>query len=262
MILRRCSRRSPTRRSTIPSSSTNRSTTASARSSRSTPKGRRAPVVAARQREDAPVPGDRRRARDVGARTQGAELVLDGEIVALDAKGEPTGFQQLQGRIHLAGRSDASVRRARRRLHRLRHPARRAHGPSRAARCSSAAPRSSGCSVRDTGYPRDPAHQRDGARRRPRAVRSARSASGWEGLIAKHADSRYQSGKRTPDWRKLKIVHEQEFVIGGWTEPRQTRVVFRRAAARRLRKRSHASLTCLVYVGHTGTGFNERSSRG
>src|SRR5688572_11337688 len=29
-------------------------------------------------------------------------LVLDGEIVALDAKGEPTGFQQLQGRIHLA----------------------------------------------------------------------------------------------------------------------------------------------------------------
>jgi bifunctional non-homologous end joining protein LigD len=29
------------------------------------------------------------------------ELVLDGEIVALDAAGEPTGFQQLQGRIHV-----------------------------------------------------------------------------------------------------------------------------------------------------------------
>src|SRR4051812_32950465 len=28
-------------------------------------------------------------------------LILDGEIVALDAKGEPTGFQQLQGRIHV-----------------------------------------------------------------------------------------------------------------------------------------------------------------
>src|ERR1700741_2734071 len=49
---------------------------------------------------------------------------------------------------------------------------------------------------------------------------------GWEGLIAKHADSLYKSGKRTPDWRKLKIVHEQEFVIGGWTEPRQTRAYF------------------------------------
>src|SRR5439155_1614049 len=30
-------------------------------------------------------------------------VVLDGEIVALDSTGEPTGFQQLQGRIHLTG---------------------------------------------------------------------------------------------------------------------------------------------------------------
>src|SRR5437667_3018200 len=29
------------------------------------------------------------------------DLVLDGEIVALDPKGDPTGFQQLQGRIHV-----------------------------------------------------------------------------------------------------------------------------------------------------------------
>src|SRR5438094_2784724 len=38
------------------------------------------------------------------ARARSAPLVLDGEIVALDAKGEPTGFQKLQGRIHLGGR--------------------------------------------------------------------------------------------------------------------------------------------------------------
>src|SRR5690349_14292967 len=31
-----------------------------------------------------------------------APVVLDGEIVALDEKGEPTGFQKLQGRIHLS----------------------------------------------------------------------------------------------------------------------------------------------------------------
>ena len=35
------------------------------------------------------------------AAARGHPLVLDGEIVALDGKGEPTGFQQLQGRIHL-----------------------------------------------------------------------------------------------------------------------------------------------------------------
>src|SRR2546426_9515623 len=35
------------------------------------------------------------------ARKPPRDLVLDGEIVALDAVGEPTGFQQLQGRINL-----------------------------------------------------------------------------------------------------------------------------------------------------------------
>src|SRR5712692_5586531 len=30
-------------------------------------------------------------------------VILDGEIVALDANGDPTGFQQLQGRIHVTG---------------------------------------------------------------------------------------------------------------------------------------------------------------
>ena len=36
------------------------------------------------------------------ARRLRAPVVLDGEIVALDTRGEPTGFQQLQGRIHLS----------------------------------------------------------------------------------------------------------------------------------------------------------------
>src|SRR5215813_7369528 len=41
------------------------------------------------------------------ARKRAEPLVLDGEIVALDAKGDPTGFQQLQGRIHLSAADDA-----------------------------------------------------------------------------------------------------------------------------------------------------------
>src|SRR5713226_298500 len=39
-----------------------------------------------------------------------APVVLDGEIVALDAKGAPTGFQQLQGRIHVGGRHPSPPR--------------------------------------------------------------------------------------------------------------------------------------------------------
>ena len=47
-------------------------------------------------------------------------------------------------------------------------------------------------------------------------------AAGWEGLIAKVADSRYVSG-RSRDWLKLKCLAEQEVVVGGWTEPRGSR---------------------------------------
>ena len=70
--------------------------------------GRGAPLVAPRQREDEAVPGDRRGARRRGRAARTQPLVLDGEIVALDAKGEPTGFQQLQGRIHLTDASGPS----------------------------------------------------------------------------------------------------------------------------------------------------------
>src|SRR5258705_1235856 len=37
------------------------------------------------------------------ARTRKELLVVDGEIVALDGKGEPTGLQQLHARIHVIG---------------------------------------------------------------------------------------------------------------------------------------------------------------
>ena len=82
-------------------------------------------------------------------------------------------------------------------------------------------------------------------------------------MIAKHADSQYKSGKRTPDWRKVKIVREQEFVIGGWTEPRQTRTYFGALLlgvyqGSGVTNQRGAGSGKLVYVGHVGTGFNER----
>jgi bifunctional non-homologous end joining protein LigD len=42
---------------------------------------------------------------------------------------------------------------------------------------------------------------------------------GLEGLIGKHTNSRYEAGKRTGAWVKIKLHKEQEFVIGGYTEP-------------------------------------------
>jgi bifunctional non-homologous end joining protein LigD len=42
---------------------------------------------------------------------------------------------------------------------------------------------------------------------------------GLEGLIGKRAGSRYELGKRSGAWIKIKLHLEQEFVIGGYTEP-------------------------------------------
>src|SRR2546426_10593709 len=184
-------------------------------------------------------------------------VVLDGEIVALDGKGEPTGFQQLQGRIHLSDVDDGGaiggervafiafdlLREGRRDLRDRPLTERRGELERIFGRTNSPILRIS-AQVRGEG----------------RILYEQALAHGWEGLIAKHADSQYKSGKRTPDWRKLKIVHEQEFVVGGWTEPRHTRSYFG-ALLLGVYESSHqppATSHQLVYVGHTGTGFNER----
>ena len=50
-------------------------------------------------------------------------------------------------------------------------------------------------------------------------------SKGWEGIIAKRADSPYRPG-RTRDWLKFKCENGQEFVIGGYTDPRGSRTGF------------------------------------
>src|SRR5438094_659532 len=172
-------------------------------------------------------------------------VVLDGEIVALDSKGEPTGFQQLQGRIHVASAAPSDnvafiafdvLVRGRSDLRDLPLVERRAILERLFGRTGSPLLR---ISAMERG---------DG-----RALYKEALDHGWEGLIAKRADSQYKSGKRTPDWRKLKIVHEQEFVMGGWAEPRQTRTCFGALLLGVYDENGN-----LIYVGHTGTGFNEK----
>jgi bifunctional non-homologous end joining protein LigD len=51
---------------------------------------------------------------------------------------------------------------------------------------------------------------------------AAACARGWEGLIAKRRGSTYQP-RRSKDWLKLKCVHAQEVVVGGFTEPKGSR---------------------------------------
>lgn len=46
---------------------------------------------------------------------------------------------------------------------------------------------------------------------------AAARQSGLEGIVAKRLNSTYQPGQRGRDWLKVKVMHRQEFVIGGWT---------------------------------------------
>lgn len=48
---------------------------------------------------------------------------------------------------------------------------------------------------------------------------------GWEGLIAKRASAPYVHG-RSKEWLKFKCSKEQEFVVGGFTDPHGARVGF------------------------------------
>ncbi|MFI9358243.1 non-homologous end-joining DNA ligase [Streptomyces lydicus] len=74
-------------------------------------------------------------------------------------------------------------------------------------------------------------------------------ARGWEGLIAKRADSRYVP-RRSSDWLKLKCSQGQEFVIGGFTEPSGSRVGFGALLL------GHHEEGRLRYAGKVGTGFD------
>jgi bifunctional non-homologous end joining protein LigD len=178
------------------------------------------------------------------ARKLKGSIVLDGEIVALDEHEEPAGFQKLQGRIHLTESHSQSAggRVAFIAFDILRDRAddlRSLPLTTRRARLDRV--------FRDPGSPI--LRLSDMVAGDGRALYKRALEQGWEGLIAKKIDSVYQAGKRTHDWRKLKILREQEFVIGGWTESRTTGRPFGALLL------GYYEDDDLIYAGHTGTGF-------
>ena len=73
---------------------------------------------------------------------------------------------------------------------------------------------------------------------------------GWEGIIAKRADSAYRHG-RSRDWLKFKCVNRQEFVIGGYTDPQGSRKGFGALLL------GYYDGDALCYAGRVGTGFDD-----
>ncbi len=139
------------------------------------------------------------------------QFVVDGEIVALDDEGR-TSFQILQNRgqeeiqthfilfdlIQLNGKSLISIPLAERRaqLQKLLAKA------------------------------RAPLNFSDSLDASPKRIWAEIKRLGLEGIVAKKLDSRYEPGRRSGAWIKVKAQNEQEFVIGGYTSPQGSRKFF------------------------------------
>jgi bifunctional non-homologous end joining protein LigD len=78
---------------------------------------------------------------------------------------------------------------------------------------------------------------------------------GLEGLIGKRSDSKYEPGKRTGAWVKIKLHLEQEFVIGGYTESEGSRKYFGALLV------GFYEGTMLKFAGRVETGFSDKLLR-
>lgn len=166
-----------------------------------------------------------------------ANAVLDGEIVALDAQGRSR-FQLLQGRglkvrppilyyaFDLLQRDGESL---------VEAPL-----ETRRAALAGLLPAKSGALKLSPVFPAaDPMQFLEAARQQ-----------GLEGIIAKAAGSRYEPDRRSGAWLKCKVQGEQEFVIGGFTPPKNSRPAFGALLV------GYFEGGKLIYAGKVGSGFD------
>ena len=176
-------------------------------------------------------------------------VVLDGEIVAFDDQGRPS-FERLQARMHLA--SDSAVRRRMRDIPATYVIFDLLYLDGHSTIALSYEERRSLLERLKLERPawRVPSYHRgEGS-----ALLEATKHHGVEGVVAKKLDSPYQPGVRAAHWIKVKNVHTQDVVIGGWTPGEGGRSTSLGSLAVGVMEGEG-----LVYSGKVGTGFNEQS---
>jgi len=177
-----------------------------------------------------------------------AEVILDGEIVALDDKGRPS-FEEIQQRMGLT--ADTEIRRKMKEVpvtymvfdllwqdghsrmevgytdRRLALQRLKLAGPS---------------------WQTPPFEKGAG-----QTMLEASAKAGLEGIMAKRLDSKYEPGRRSGAWVKVKNRNRQELVIGGWLDGEGKRRGYPGALLVGYYKDGK-----LVYAGKVGTGFTDK----
>ena len=180
-------------------------------------------------------------------------VILDGEIVALASDGEIVRFQLLQQRMHVTDPGSINT-------HSANSPAAliafdllldgdevlpNLQWSDRRKRLERVLRKRTSSQIRlSESAPNDGEAMLERAR-----------AAGWEGVIAKRMDSPYVLGARSRHWIKLKVEFRQEFVVGGYTEPRNSR---EHLGALLL---GYFSGNRFIYAGHAGGGFTRTGLR-
>ncbi|MHB0982006.1 MAG: DNA ligase D, partial [Thiobacillus sp.] len=176
---------------------------------------------------------------------QSADMILDGEVLALDAAGRPS-FNALQNRallktpreIAAAERDTPAIFYSFDLLHFVGLDLRQAAYSDRRrylAQCLLPSPHVQRVHASDDGV----------------ALHAAALAQGFEGVMAKRRDSRYEAGRRSSAWLKIKPTHSAEFVVGGYTLGRGARAPL---GALLLGYWEHGRLH---YAGHVGSGLDD-----
>jgi bifunctional non-homologous end joining protein LigD len=167
------------------------------------------------------------------ARQAVAGMILDGELVAFDASGKPS-FNALQNRapavvfycfdlLFFAGMD----------LRKSPYSDRRRY----LAQCLLPSPLVQLVHAAQDGE----------------ALHKAALASGLEGIVGKRKDSRYESGRRSASWLKIKSTQSAEFVVGGYTQGKGSRAPLGALLV------GYWDEDELRYASHVGSGFNTGS---
>jgi len=182
------------------------------------------------------------------ARQAAAPMILDGELVAFDANGAPS-FGAMQERAQLKTEREIAA----------------ADQSMPVALCCFDLLNFAGMDLRASPY-RDRRRylaqclmptslvQLVHASADGLALQEAALASGFEGVIGKRQDSRYESGKRSNTWIKVKPTRSADFVIGGYTQGKGSRgalgsiLVGYWDGGKKLR-----------FASHVGSGFDDRT---